>query len=129
MNRWKCFFCGKRKKYLRLVPCTKIPRHIVSCDISDYNFHILTTACLDCLNNTDKDKKHKQRTKKKWIPAPRPVFIPTVENIPLPPTGKKYCLGCLYLPDDLLCKVKKEGVLSEIHITNKACEEYMEKVF
>jgi len=129
MSKWKCFICGKAKKFMRLKACGEIPRHIISFDVSDFNLHILTTVCLDCLKDARNDNEHKPRTKKQRIPTSRPEFVPTVENIPLPSTGKKYCLGCLYLPGDLLCKVKKEGMLSEVHITNQACDEYIEKVF
>jgi len=129
MSRWKCFICGIGKKYLRLVPCIRIPRHIVSFDVSDYHFHILTTVCFDCLKNETEEKEYKKRIKKIKPTEQRPDFIPTVQNIPLPSTGKKYCLGCLFLPNDCLCKVKKEREIVEVHITDKACEEYVGKVF
>lgn len=128
MGKWKCYICGKTKKPLKLVPCVKIPRRIVSFDVSDFYLHILTTVCLSCIKAETKTKKP-PAIKKARPKSPDAKFIPTIKNILLPSTGKNYCLGCLYLPSNCLCGVKKDGKITEIHITDMACSEYIEKVF
>ena len=51
MVKHSCFICGsKRQRNLRLAPCARIPRHIVSFEPVPENY-ILTLVCMSCLNS------------------------------------------------------------------------------
>ncbi len=71
----------------------------------------------------------KKKEYKKIKINPTPSKVHSIGPIPLKNTDKRYCLSCLYLPNNCLCGVKINGELTEIHITDKACPEYKDQVF
>ena len=76
-----------------------------------------------------KPKIHKKKQNKKIKINLAPAKVHSIGPIPLKDTDKRYCLSCLYLPNNCICGVKINGELTEIHITDKACREYKDQVF
>ena len=42
--------------------------------------------------------------------------------------NQNFCIDCVFLPQDLDCKVKVKGEVSQVHITTHACHEFLRRV-